>query len=271
MYQSTTAFGTLVQQDSRTFKCLLTYGETSITTVRSIKFTGGSEGEDDFSLGSTMSQYIEVTIPGKGLVVEGTEMLLQIGMDVNGKTEYIPMGYFTAGKPKKADDQITFTAYDRMMNTERTFSMNGTTTNTVAVLKKIAEITGVPIVTTGLTAISMKVPKGYSCREVLSYAAQLYGAFAVCNRIGQIELHTYVDSAYKIGAGRYWGNFEHNDYAFNVTRMVCATGENKNGTSISITAGSGTRSISLSNPFMTQAVLNKIWHLSKTSPICQVH
>lgn len=258
MYQSTTAFGTLVQQDSRTFKCLLTYGETSITTVRSIKFTGGSEGEDDFSLGSTMSQYIEVTIPGKGLVVEGTEMLLQIGMDVNGKTEYIPMGYFTAGKPKKADDQITFTAYDRMMNTERTFSMNGTTTNTVAVLKKIAEITGVPIVTTGLTAISMEVPKGYSCREVLSYAAQLYGAFAVCNRIGQIELHTYVDSAYKIGAGRYWGNFEHNDYAFNVTRMVCATGENKNGTSISITAGSGTRSISLSNPFMTQAVLNKI-------------
>lgn len=258
MYQSTAAFGTLVQQDSRTFKCLLTYGETSITTVRSIKFTGGSEGEDDFSLGSTMSQYIEVTIPGKGLVVEGAEMLLQIGMDVNGKTEYIPMGYFTAGKPQKADDQITFTAYDRMMNTERTFSMNGTTTNTVAVLKKIAEITGVPIVTTGLTAISMKVPKGYSCREVLSYVAQLYGAFAVCNRIGQIELHTYVDSAYKIGAGRYWGNFEHNDYAFNVTRMVCATGEDKNGTSISITAGSGTRSISLSNPFMTQAVLNKI-------------
>lgn len=258
MYQSTAAFGTLVQQDSRTFKCLLTYGETSITTVRSIKFTGGSEGEDDFSLGSTMSQYIEVTIPGKGLVVEGTEMLLQIGMDVNGKTEYISMGYFTAGKPKKTDDQITFTAYDRMMITERTFSMNGTTTNTVTALKKIAEITGVPVATTGLTAISMKVPKGYSCREVLSYVAQLHGAFAVCNRRGQIELHTYVDSAYKIGAGRYWGNFEHNDYAFNVTRMVCATGEDKNGTSISITAGSGTRSISLSNPFMTQAVLNKI-------------
>lgn len=258
MYQSTTAFGTLVQQDSRTFKCLLTYGETSITTVRSIKFTGGSEGEDDFSLGSTMSQYIEVTIPGKGLVVEGTEMLLQVGMDVNGKTEYIPMGYFTAGKPKKADDQITFTAYDRMMKTERTFSMSGSNTDTVSVLKKIAEITGVSVTTAGLTAISMKVPKGYSCREVLSYVAQLHGSFAVCNRKGQIELHTYADSGYKVKPGRYWGNFEHNDYAFNVTRMVCATGEDKNGASISITAGSGTRSISLSNPFMTQTVLNKI-------------
>lgn len=258
MYQSTTSFGTLVQQDSRTFKCLLTYGETSITTVRSIKFTGGSEGEDDFSLGSTMSQYIEVTIPGKGLVVEGTEMLLQIGMDVNGKTEYIPMGYFTAGKPKKADDQITFTAYDRMMNTERTFSMNGTTTNTVAVLKKIADITGVPVVTTGLTAISMKVPKGYSCREVLSYVAQLHGAFAVCNRRGQIELHTYVDSDYKVKPNRYWGNFEHNDYAFDVSKFICYTGQDKNGKSISISSGSGARSVSFSNPFMTQTVLNNI-------------
>ena len=258
MYQSTTAFGTLVQQDSRTFKCLLTYGETSITTVRSIKFTGGSEGEDDFSLGSTMSQYIEVTIPGKGLVVEGTEMLLQIGMDVNGKTEYIPMGYFTAGKPQKADDQITFTAYDRMMNTERTFSMDGTTTNTVAVLKRIADITGVPVVTSGLTAISIKVPKGYSCREVLSYVAQLHGAFAVCNRRGQIELHTYVDSDYKVKTSRYWGNFEHNDYAFDVSKFVCFTGQDKNGKSISIFSGSGARSVSFSNPFMTQTVLNNI-------------
>lgn len=258
MYQLTTAFGTLIQQDSRTFKCLLTYGETSITTVRSIKFTGGSEGEDDFSLGSTMSQYIEVTIPGKGLVVEGTEMLLQIGMDVNGKTEYIPMGYFTAGKPQKADDQITFTAYDRMMNTERTFSMDGTTTNTVAVLKQIADITGVPVVTSGLTAISIKVPKGYSCREVLSYVAQLHGAFAVCNRRGQIELHTYVDSDYKVKTSRYWGNFEHNDYAFDVSKFVCFTGQDKNGKSISIFSGSGARSVSFSNPFMTQTVLNNI-------------
>lgn len=258
MYQSTAGFGNLVQQDSRTFKCLLTYDKVSITKVKSIKLTGGSEAEDDFSLGSTMSQYIEVTIPDGNLLIEGKEILLQIGMDVNGLTEYIPMGYFTVGKSKKADDQITFTAYDRMMNTERTFSMDGTTTNTVAVLKKIADITGVPVVTSGLTAISIKVPKGYSCREVLSYVAQLYGAFAVCNRRGQIELHTYVDSDYKVKTSRYWGNFEHNDYAFDVSKFVCFTGQDKNGKSISIFSGSGARSVSFSNPFMTQTVLNNI-------------
>ena len=258
MYQSTAGFGNLVQQESRTFKCLLTYDKVSITKVKSIKLTGGSEAEDDFSLGSTMSQYIEVTIPDGNLLIEGKEILLQIGMDVNGLTEYIPMGYFTVGKSKKADDQITFTAYDRMMNTERTFSMDGTTTNTVAVLKKIEDITGVPVVTSGLTAISIKVPKGYSCREVLSYVAQLYGAFAVCNRRGQIELHTYVDSDYKVKTSRYWGNFEHNDYAFDVSKFVCFTGQDKNGKSISIFSGSGARSVSFSNPFMTQTVLNNI-------------
>ena len=258
MYQSTAGFGNLVQQDSRTFKCLLTYDKVSITKVKSIKLTGGSEAEDDFSLGSIMSQYIEVTIPDGNLLIEGKEILLQIGMDVNGLTEYIPMGYFTVGKPKKADDQIAFTAYDRMMNTERTFSMDGTTTNTVAVLKKIADITGVPVVTSGLTAISMKVPKGYSCREVLSYVAQLHGAFAVCNRRGQIELHTYVDSDYKVKPNRYWGNFEHNDYTFDVSKFVCFTGQDKNGESISISSGTGARSVSFSNPFMTQTVLNNI-------------
>lgn len=258
MYQSTAEFGNLVQQDSRTFKCLLTYDKVSITKVKSIKLTGGSEAEDDFSLGSTMSQYIEVTIPDGNLLIEGKEILLQIGMDVNGLTEYIPMGYFTVGKPKKADDQITFTAYDRMMNTERTFSMDGTTTNTVAVLKMIADITGVPVVTTGLTAISIKVPKGYSCREVISYVAQLHGAFAICNRRGQIELHTYVDSNYKVKPSRYWGNFEHNDYTFDISKFICYTGQDKNGKSISISSGSGARSVSFSNPFMTQTVLNNI-------------
>ena len=258
MYQSTAEFGNLVQQDSRTFKCLLTYDKVSITKVKSIKLTGGSEAEDDFSLGSTISQYIEVTIPDGNPLIEGKEILLQIGMEVDGLTEYVPIGFFTAGKPKKADDQITFTAYDRMMNTERTFSMDGTTTNTVAVLKKIADITGVPVVTSGLTAISMKVPKGYSCREVLSYVAQLHGAFAVCNRRGQIELHTYVDSDYKVKPNRYWGNFEHNDYVFDVSKFVCFTGQDKNGKSISISSGSGARSVSFSNPFMTQTVLNNI-------------
>lgn len=259
MYQSTEAFGNLIQQDSRTFKSLITYDDTSITNAKNIKFTGGSEGEDDFSLGSVVSQYVEATIPDCAGAIENHEFLLQIGMDIDGLTEYIPIGYFTAGKPKKTENQIEFTAYDRMMNLETPFSSSlPDNTDTIAILKRIAEITRVPVITEGLDAITMANPKGYSCREVLSYVAQMYGGFALCNRQGQIEIHTYTDSDYTVGTGRYWDNFEHNEYPFNVEKLTCYTGKDEEGNSSSISAGNGARAVTFSNPFMTEDVLNNI-------------
>lgn len=262
MYQSTKDFDNLIQQDSRTFKCLVTCDDVSIENIKNVKFTGGSEGEDDFSLGSTVSQYVAVTMSCAG-AIEGKEFLLQIGMDIDSVEEYIPIGYFTAGKSSKNEGQIEFTAYDRMMQTERPFSMDGTTTDTISVLKKIEEITKVPVVTSGLSSISMSVPKGYSCREVLSYVAQMYASFAVCNRQGQIEIHTYEDSKYTVDTGRYWDNFEHNDYLFTVDKLTCYTGQDKDGNSISISSGSGARTISFSNPFMTQSVLDNVFQKLK--------
>lgn len=262
MYQSTKAFDNLVQQDSRTFHCLITCDDVTIENIKSVKFTGGSEVEDDFSLGSTVSQYITVTMSCAG-AIEGREMHLQVGLDIDDLTEWIPIGYFTAGKPSKNEEQIEFTAYDRMAQTERTFSMDGTTTNTISALKKIEEITKVPIVASGLSSISMSVPKGYSCREVLSYVAQMYGGFAVCNRQGQIEIHTYEDNKYTVGTGRYWDNFEHNDYPFTIDKLTCYTGQNKDGNSISISSGSGARTISFSNPFVTQNTLDNVFQKLK--------
>ena len=87
MYQSSEAFGNLVLQDSRTFKALITYDDVSITNAKSIKFTGGAEVEDDFSLGSTVSQYVTIIIPDPGKAIEGHELLVQIGMEVKGLVE----------------------------------------------------------------------------------------------------------------------------------------------------------------------------------------
>lgn len=260
MYQSTEAFGNLIQQDSRTFKSLITYDDISITDAKSIKFTGGSEGEDDFSLGSVISQYVTVIIPDCAGAIENHEFLLQLGMDVDGLTEYVPIGYFTAGKPKKTEDQIEFTAYDRMMKLEMPFSSSlPDNTDTVSILKRITEITRVSVATDGLDAIAMANPKGYSCREVLSYVAQMYGGFAICNRQGQIEIHTYIDSDYKVGTGRYWDNFEHNEHLFSIEKLTCYTGKDEEGNSSSISVGSGERTVSFSNPFMTEEALNNIF------------
>lgn len=257
MYQSTEAFGNLIQQDSRTFKSLITFGDVSITDAKSIKITGGSEGEDDFSLGSVISQYITVIISNCAGEIENHELTLQIGMDVNGLTEYIPMGYFTAMKPERSEDQITFTAYDRMIKLEKTFPPGASINNTIAALKKIQETTGVEVITAGLETVPMSSPKGYSCREVLSYIAQMYGGFAICNRQGQIEIHTYEDCNYTVGPERYWDSFKHNEYPFTIEKITCYTGKDKDGNSNSITSGSGKRTVSISNPFMTQTALDQ--------------
>lgn len=257
MYQSSEAFGNWIQQDSRTFQARITLeGKTITEGILSIRLNGGSNSEDDFSIGSAVSRYVELEIEKTGTRFEGYEFSLELGL--NG--EYIPMGYFTAEKPKGDEEHLSITAYDRMVKTERAcFLELPDSTNTVAVLKGVGTITGVEVVTEGLTAIPMKKPVGYTCREVLSYVAQLYGGFAICNRAGKIEIKSYEDNGYTVTAGRYWDSFTHNDLPFVLGKITCYTGKDKEGEDISIHVGDGVRGIYFSNPFMDQTALDNIW------------
>ena len=257
MYQSSEAFGNWIQQDSRTFQARITLeGKTITEGILSIRLNGGSNSEDDFSLGSAVSRYVELEIEKTGTRFEGYEFFLELGL--NG--EYIPMGYFTAEKPKGDEERLSITAYDRMVKMERAcFLELPDSTNTVAVLKGVGTIAGVEVVTEGLTAIPMKKPVGYTCREVLSYVAQLYGGFAICNRAGKIEIKSYEDNDYTVTAGRYWDSFTHNDLPFVLGKITCYTGKNKKGEDISIHAGDGVRGIYFSNPFMDQTALDNVW------------
>ena len=257
MYQSSEAFGNWIQQDSRTFQARITLeGKTITEGILSIRLNGGSNSEDDFSLGSAVSRYVELEIEKTGTRFEGYEFSLELGL--NG--EYIPMGYFTAEKPKGDEERLSITAYDRMVKTERAcFLELPDSTNTVAVLKGVGTITGVEVVTDGLAAIPMKKPVGYTCREVLSYVAQLYGGFAICNRAGKIEIRSYEDKGYTVTAGRYWDSFTHNDLPFVLGKITCYTGKDKEGEDISIHVGDGVRGIYFSNPFMDQTALDNIW------------
>lgn len=257
MYQSSEAFGNWIQQDSRTFQARITLeGKTITEGILSIRINGGSSSEDDFSLGSAVSRYVELEIEKTGMRFEGYEFSLELGL--NG--EYIPMGYFTAEKPKGDEERLSITAYDRMVKTERAcFLELPDSTNTVAVLKGVGTIAGIEVVTEGLTAIPIKKPVGYTCREVLSYVAQLYGGFAICNRAGKIEIKSYEDNDYTVTAGRYWDSFTHNDLPFVLDKITCYTGKNKKGEDISIHVGDGVRGIYFSNPFMDQTALDNVW------------
>ena len=262
MYQSSITFDDKIHDSARTFHALITVGNDSIPDViKSVRFSGGSNGEDDFAIGSVVSQYVDVEISDTDIILENREFLLQIGLDIGSTTEYIPMGYFTASKPKRDERGITITANDRMMKMEVECDVSSLpeSTNTLSVLQRVSALTGVPVNTQGLASINMNRPSGYTCREVLQIVAQLYGGFAICNRQGQIIITWYSDSSYTVSAGRYWDTFKHNDYAYVLDKLTCYIGKDEEGYNISVSAGTGQLGITFSNVFMTQDILNNVW------------
>lgn len=262
MYQASVALNNFFEQDSRTFiKSKLFLNDTEIdANITSIILKGGSNSGTSFIVGSCISQYVEIEMEKPSVFVENEEIEWRIGGQVSTTVEeYIPMGIFTAQKPEADEEMIKFTAFDRMMKTERAyFSSLPASTTTIAVLDEISTFLGIPIVTTGLSAITIKRPDGYTCREVLSYISQMYAGFAVCNRQGQIEIRTYVTSGLSTHPARYWNSFTHNDFPYTFQKIVCHTGKDEEGSTISISAGSGNRELTISNPLMTQSILNNV-------------
>ena len=261
MYQSSAAFTELVQKDSRTFKSKLIIGENEIESgIKSIILKGGSNSGTSFIIGSCISQYIEVEMEKPSIFIENEELEWRIGADISATVEeFVPMGFFTAGKPEADEDMIKFTAFDRMLKADRGyFSSLPAATTTIAVLNEMSAFLKVPIATGGLSSITIKRPDGYTCREVLSYISQMYAGFAICNRQGEIEIKKYVVSNINIAPARYWDTFKHNDFPYTFQRIVCYTGKGENGENISITAGNGNRELTISNPLMTQSILNSV-------------
>lgn len=264
MYQVSSEFAEILAQDSRTFHAQISFtdqtGGTISDGVASFVVHGGSNCEDDFALGGTVSQYVEVRLSGIVPNVEDREFLLRIGAE--GTMDYMPIGYFKAQKPKSDENQISFTAYDRMLQTEKAFFPQvADSTTTIAVLQEIQRATGVPVDTSGLSAISMPKPEGYTAREVLGYIAQMYGGFACVNRSGMIIITRWAPSGITIRPGRYWDSFVHNDLPVIVQKITVVTGEDEEGQPISVSAGSGPREISFSNPFFTQERVTAVYSI----------
>lgn len=259
MYRSTTAYENMIRQSSRTFKAKITVNGTfSITEgIKNIKYNMSSMAADTFSIGSTVSQYVDVEMHATEIPIENQSVSIAEGLV--GCDEWIPMGEFTAERPKVNEETVTFTAYDNMMKTECAFFTDlPDETTTIAVLDEISKISGVDIVTESLASYPVKKPSGHTCRELLGLIAQLYGCFAICNRSGAIELKWYEDINYSVPTSRYWDAFTHNDYPYEFQRIVCATGKDEEGNSTTLESGSGTRELVISNPYMTQSQLELV-------------
>lgn len=280
MYKTSEKFKNAVYGDSRTFLAKVSDGTHSASEeILSLKQASRSVADDCISVGGAVSSYVEIKMWDPGFTLDGTELEISIGMVIDSKAEWVPLGLFTAQKPKSDSGVVTFTAYDRIQThmsgafmSELTYPCDGK-----AVLAEMAKKTGVPIITINLPD-GVMIPKravstdsivdesgnpvtdtkyvtpfdGYTYREALSYIAQFYGMFATMDRAGNAVFRWYAAADCSVSADRYYDDLTLGESVFNVEKIICQAGND------TLSTGEGTACMQLENPVMTQERLTAV-------------
>ncbi len=252
------------QQGGRTFKIKLESSSFVIDSgIKKIVYIGGSNAGDSITVGSAVSNYIEVVMEKVSHLITGQQISFDLGLEVDGAIAYMPMGIFKANKPEMTDYEITFKAYDRMTQAEKNYISDlKYPTDTVKVMQEIAQKLGIEFIT-NISPITLNNPSteegssnivfaGYTIREAIGYIAGLYGKFAVFNRLGQLEFRWYEDNGFEIPVSKCY-SFTKNESNYTINKIIGTAGDNTQ-----YEAGSGITGISFSNPFVTQEIVNRI-------------
>ena len=264
-------------------------------TPKTFNYYGLMIGGENINIGETCASHVEFEIYNPTVTLENKEIQVKVGIEVNGSIEYVSLGYFTVTKPSIESEVYKYIAYDRMIGLERLYVSSLTNPTTSTVMNEIATQLGYSFAST-ITEISLDVNKikGYTYREMLGFISALCGANCIFNGDGAIEFKWFVQPTSDlatIGTDRLYENgLELNsDNDLTVGYIKCATGakeevpiedtttENTEITDGEITedevieepttetvdvilsVGSGNFGINISNPLMTQEVLQNIY------------
>lgn len=243
-----------------------TVGETEYTVpLTDLKVTASENGSSDLTIGNAQSSSITFSIYEDTIDLENREMVLFEGLEVSeGNIEYIQIGIFKITSATAEEGKTSYTGYDRMYSgMEMTYVSKLKYPNKdINIVKEICTQAGITFVESTMDDKTISIataPKGYTRREMLGYLSARQGKNAVINSQGQLEFRWYKDADYTIRPTKYYENglkFT-TSKAFKVEKIVCEVATDND--SKTLTSGSGTMAINISNPFMTQAVLDAVY------------
>lgn len=280
MYQASKKFGDAIAGSNRKFNTRLLENEKVL--VESVKNFTITSGAEEITIGSAVASYVQATIENKGIALSGKEVSLEIGVEVDGAMEYIPMGLYTIQNPKIESNKVTFKAYDRLASrcNGAYYSKLSYPTDAVDILAEISTMTGVAIdISTLQRGIQINQRAiieegdyneetdesevittyvnpfdGYTYKETIGFIAGLFGKFAICGRTGMIEFRWYQDISYEIPSNIFYNDLQETEESFSIKRLTC---DNSDQT---LSSGSGATGISMQNPVMTQSILDGVYN-----------
>lgn len=266
MRTASTSFIAAATTDYARYYGKFTVGETEYTVpLTDLKVTASENGSSDLTIGNAQSSSITFSIYEDTIALENREMVLFEGLEVSeGNIEYIQIGIFKITSATAEEGKTSYTGYDRMYSSmEMTYVSKLKYPNKdINIVKEICTQAGITFVESTMDDKTISIataPKGYTRREMLGYLSARQGKNAVINSQGQLEFRWYKDADYTIRPTKYYENglkFT-TSKAFKVEKIVCEVATDND--SKTLTSGSGTMAINISNPFMTQAVLDAVY------------
>ncbi|OSA92552.1 UNVERIFIED_ORG: hypothetical protein B2H93_14425 [Clostridium botulinum] len=277
MYNTTAEYKKYIKKPSREFECRVTIGNNVYTNKGIVKMIFDTiQPVDGFSIGNTVSQSMELTLFNDKVTYPSIgKVIVEIGLKIGNSIEYIPMGVYFIDDVEKNDFIVKLTCYDNMIKFERPYfsSLKGNPT-LQQVINELSEITGVEFTGT-VPDYTVKVLKGYTCREVLGYIASACGGNAFITRNGKFTISFPKEIDYSITGDNYI-TYKIEE-VYKIGKITCKNKDSSqvesdyddydsanDKTTISVgTLSADTMELTFENPLVNENILNYIYNKLK--------
>ncbi|MGM9592939.1 MAG: tail fiber domain-containing protein [Candidatus Onthomonas sp.] len=247
--------------DQAALPCRLTLTDNTRFTDELISLTytaGCSASTTGPGLGSTVAATFTAKLAGTLPALEGAYVTLEVQ---TGDDTWTPLGKFRFETPETGEGVTAVTAVDAMLWAleQGYYPSDPAPTTALGVLRDICDQAGVELGdVSGLTDVSVTGSlTGYTMREMAGYMAALLGRNALFGPDGKLELRWFTDSGASIGPDTYYsGGFTRKDYDWTISGLTCSAGSDEED---ALSAGNPGSVISLTNPYMTQSILDGLW------------
>lgn len=177
--------------------------------IKNLKVEDSVSQSDKFTIGGAVINKLTLQINNMDDAYSdydftGAIVRPSVGLQLSSTIETLPKGVFVADDPKVIGASITLTALDNMAKFDRPFSEISAVfpINAGSLLSFVCVHCGVILATTTFpnnNYIIQNRPddEAISCREVVSWIAQLGGNFARCNTSGALEIKWYDIEAFE--------------------------------------------------------------------------
>lgn len=193
----------------------------------------------------------------------------EIGLLVDGTYEWVKMGEYFINDIEidRNRNTTTLDLMDGMFKLNREYVTDLTFPAEIRqVVKEICLKAGVELANENMDITSMNYAietkpkeKKMTFRDVLSLATQMLGMSCFFNREGKLEIKELTDSGIVITADNYFlHGLTRSEVEYQIAGITCK--KDKEGLTVGTRTG---RSLEIENPFMTQSILDNLYHKIK--------